>query len=277
LSQELAGDLPGAAESWQRALAAEADDAEGYRRLLRIYSRLKDDAACVRIADQVTQRKPMNADLVFAVAEQALDLRRLDLFDRVAAAFRSARDQLSGRYAEMARLLLRRGLTDEALENYRLAERTDSNHWEEHRLAAVRILIESGRIAEANAGMIDLRKQLPDDPKVGVLSAALLRREGKFAEAMEVLQRVLAANPGELEASIEQAGVYSQQGNHPMAIAILKMCQRKSPDYIPASLELAEAYLRSGMKEAAEITASSALKKDPLNADAQRLLSAARP
>ncbi len=276
LSQELAGDLAAAADSWQRTLAVSPNDVEGYRRLLRLQSELKHDAACVRVVDQATQLRPVNVELVLAVAEQALDIRRFDLFDRAAASIRSARDQFAGHYEHIARLLRRRGLPDEAVAYYQLAERRDPSHWAQHRLATVRLLLDSGRIAEARTAMQDLRKSLPDDPKVRVFTASMLRRDGKLNDAMSMLQTVLATSPGELDALLEQARIYRQQGNYPMAIAVLIMCQRTSPDSVPVGVELAETYLASGMKPAAELAASTALTKDPGNADAQRLLAAAR-
>jgi cellulose synthase operon protein C len=277
VSQELAGDFPAAAESWQRVLVVDINNLEGYRHVLRINCRLGNGAAAERVVSQVVDQKPISADLVLGLAEEALDLNRLDLYDRAAASFHAAINSSATHYATAARLEFRRGSHEKALSLYRLAERADGKHWEQYRLAAARILIETGQMAEANAKISELRKRAPGDPKVGVLSAALLRSEGKLREAEEVLRPILAQHPDDAEASTEQARIYNQQGNYPMAIAVLKACQRTSPDYLPASLELAEVYLRSGLNEAAAIAASAALTKDPVNSRAQRLLAAARP
>jgi tetratricopeptide (TPR) repeat protein len=276
LNFEENGDDKEAAQLFERSLPGRGSDRIPITHLLGIYHRLGDTKGAVRIIETVVSDRPVDPKFVLSVAQRTLDLKRLDLFRRAAAGIRSQDDAFRTHRLELAAMFERAGMDEEARAELWKGEKSDRTNWHNYRTAQVKMLVRHGRIAEAAELFVELQKKNGDDPAVGTISAALLARQGRTDEALSTLHRVISANGLDVDAYVEMARLYRANHNHAMAITMMVACTRAVPGSVRAQVALAEAYFAAGQKKAAEMAAAAALERDPINADAERIVGAAK-
>lgn len=121
-----------------------------------------------------------------------------------------------------------------------------------------------------------LNKAVAENPGDIPLAAQLAQfydRMNKPAEATGLYDRVLVNDPNHISALINQGTLLAQNGRLPEAIRFWERALRINPAQTGVRLNLAVAQFRNGNKNAALDSVQTALKYDPDNANAQRVLS----
>lgn len=231
-------------------------------------------------------------DSTFAQAHFGLALLLDDLGD-VEGALRAARRALAHapdspeyRY-HVGAYLVKLGRPDEAFPHLQAV----TDVWPWHQGAHYNLgqaLMRLGQAAEARA-MLDRAEQLrelqaqishhentarvqPTDPYAHAGLGTLLRRAGRYNDAMHAYRVALYLDPGNLEIRNNVAVLHLLRKDTTAAIQAFEEIVRADSAYVHAWVNLGSLYALSGRPEAARAAWQAALRADPQNEPARRLL-----
>lgn len=140
--------------------------------------------------------------------------------------------------------------------------------------AAVEVLVQAGKIKEAQArvaGKIDAREP---DPHLSELAGRLSTQTGDHASASQYFQMAADADPDNLRYPEMLAMSHRQMGNHDQVLNVLETHKMK-PNYEPPALVhlmMGEAYLAKGQVRHAITSLTKAVEIDPDNAETWQAL-----
>ncbi len=112
----------------------------------------------------------------------------------------------------------------------------------------------------------------PDDLESRLNLATLLKAGGKFQAAADQYQRVLESRPGHAFALAEQASLFLEMGQLDRAISAARRVAQMAPNASSKWAVLADIYARQERWPESMDASSRAVKLDPLNWPARRLL-----
>lgn len=186
----------------------------------------------------------------------------------------AAREVLSGAKGKPeARLLLgwiaeEQGDLDVALDLFsqaakRLSDPTPAS------TAAIRVLIQGGRIGEAEKQLAALEKRGPEHPEVHYLRGRLLEREYRLSEATEAYAAALDLDPNHHPAAFRLALIYDQRGNEDAALEFYQRCAGEQGTYVGAAMNLGLLYDEREEYEKAMACFQDVLGHEPNNSRAK--------
>lgn len=140
--------------------------------------------------------------------------------------------------------------------------------------AAVEVLVQSGKLREAQARVAGKINPSDPDPHLCELAGRLASQTDDHATAQQYFQLATDADPENLRYPEMLAMSHRDMGNHDQVLNVLETHKMK-PNYEPPALVhlmMGEAYLAKGQVRNAIQSLQSAVKKDPDNAQTWRTL-----
>ena len=153
-----------------------------------------------------------------------------------------------------------------ALDSYRKAIETKPNDVQAHYMV-VALLIQDGKLEEANKELAAMKKVAPKHPQTFYLQALLAAREGNYAAAREAIQLHLKAVPNSLLGLLLGAQIDYRLGSYTQAETVLLAILKALPDHQLARSMLVQTYLREGKPAKAMEALKPMLQDEKLDSD----------
>ena len=132
-------------------------------------------------------------------------------------------------------------------------------------IAAARMALAAGRVAEAEASCLELLRDDPENPEVLHLHGLARIQAGRVAEGAQLLERAVAAAPGYAAAHGDLGAVLVLLGRPEAAVQRLRIALRLDPQNREIQLNLGNALQAQGELDSAEEYYRAVLRLDPRN------------
>lgn len=155
---------------------------------------------------------------------------------------------------------------DEAIAAFRKAVEIRPNDLAVH-YKLVALLVQDGKIEEANKQFAAMKKVAPKHPTTFFLQAMLAYHEKNFVAARDAVQQHLKAAPSSLQGLLLSAQIDFRLGAYPQAEAVLLTILKRLPQQPLARTLLVQTYLRDGRPALALDAMKPMLQDDKLDSD----------
>lgn len=245
LSDKALAELDLAVSADPAQVEARLSRAECYRHCGKWDCAETDLAAAMRLAPDNPEPCVLMAQVLAARSKSGPALRFLDQAQKIDAAWYRV-------WLIRGDVLLDHGDTDGALAAYQRAHLLEPQSTEASAALAY-LLIDKGRLVEADAIARGLAAASPNNPDARLLLALLLIRQNKQHKAVSELNRAVYIAPDHLRARIERGALHLQFDQFEEAFADFQTAVRLNPSNKRAQAGLAESAWRCGrVREAIE-------------------------
>jgi Flp pilus assembly protein TadD len=202
---------------------------------------------------RLTARLLYGAMLLYAAAFAAQTLRRNPIWRSELSLTRMMVQEAPGSvggHMNLGAALAKAGRREEAIEQFRIAERIKPDYVRPHTSLAF-ALIDQGDLPGAIRELREVVRLQPRSPQARNVLAVTLRRDGQLDSAIAEHKEALRLDPNS-ELTLNNLGyAYLLRGDFGQAIEALRAALRLKPDLASARGFLADAYRKAGMPDSA--------------------------
>jgi tetratricopeptide (TPR) repeat protein len=183
----------------------------------------------------------------------ATDLRELGRFDEAEAALLEILKQAPqhfGALVGLAHIARRRGDRAASLRYFEAAAAVDPKHLQT-RVDIATDLRELGRFDEAEAALLKILKQAPEDFGALVALGHLSRRRGDRASALSYFETAAKVKPHHLPVKLEIAAELKDRGVYDKALCIIDAAIQLEPENVHARMQRAYIHRHAGDRQSA--------------------------
>lgn len=270
LSAFAQNNLEQARDSFEQYLITKPEHMVASLMLARTYLKLGKPKLAVDAMEPYARNISSNLDAALMLSElylrQNKAFKALDILSQLQRAYP---DEKKVDLLEI-KIMAARGKFEEAIETIDQSEHKNSDI--SFILTKSLLLLEIGKIKEADYVADKLLDVSPQNPNLINFKSAVLIRQGKWDEALEKVNLALSIDPDHFSARYNLASIQVAKGRHSKANQLLTTLLEEQPDNVATLVILARTQLSLGQADIAESNLNRVLELDINNLKAFQLL-----
>jgi tetratricopeptide (TPR) repeat protein len=233
------GDSRAAASQYQAVIASAPAFVPAYREYYGLLMEEQKTLDAERLLKTAIEKNPRRIEFRIQLAEHDLAIGRRDEMRDVLARIQAEARNFDHAHLATGDLYRKLGNSDAAMVEYRAGEAQDPKNRIDYQKRERDVLLEQGRIGDANAVNREILKSNPKDENARTMSAVFVLNGGDTAKGMSQLEALVAESSDNTDARFHLGQAYFRSGDASQAQRQFTEILNRHPNDIRARLALA--------------------------------------